>query len=98
MGLKDIFGRPLPIGMRVDITSVIDVKTKMLAAHASQRQWLKKISRIDEYLSSMRDQSHKEGTAIGARYAEGFIQHAGLGHPQDNILTKLLGPLCVKAG
>ena len=32
---------------------------------------------------------------IGVKFAEGFIQHrcAG-GHPRDNILKKILGPLC----
>jgi hypothetical protein len=28
--------------------------------------------------------------------AEGFIQHVGEGHPQDNVLKQLLGEKCIE--
>lgn len=98
IGLTDHFGRRCPVGMRVDISSVIEIKTGMLAAHASQRRWLSHLNKVDEYLDMMRRQSREEGRRIKVAYAEGFTQFRGFGHPQDNILKKLLGPLCKETG
>ncbi|OGV83618.1 MAG: hypothetical protein A3K19_07725 [Lentisphaerae bacterium RIFOXYB12_FULL_65_16] len=96
VGLKDIFGRPLPITMRVDISSVIRTKKKMLACHESQRQWLAHHNQWDEYTETMKRWSRAEGEAVGAEFAEGFIQHLGNGHPQDNILKQILSELCIE--
>lgn len=93
--LTDIFGRPLPLSCSVDISSVMDTKTEMLACHESQREWLAYHNKWDEYIDIMRRQSQTEGRRIGTAYAEGFIQHRSLGHPHDNILKQLLGDLCV---
>lgn len=91
----DILGRPLPVTMRVDISKVIATKTRMLAAHESQRQWLAHHNDLDEYLELMKAMSRAEGQAIGVAHGEGFMQHLGYGHPQDNILAKILGARCV---
>jgi N-acetylglucosamine malate deacetylase 1 len=40
VAMTDIFGRPLPLHFGIDVTSVMDTKHKMLACHASQRDWL----------------------------------------------------------
>jgi LmbE family N-acetylglucosaminyl deacetylase len=93
-GLKDIFGRKLPLSCIINISSTIETKTKMLACHKSQRQWLLYHNKWDEYLETMKNQSKQEGATVGVEYGEGFIQHLGNGHPQDNILKKILGPLC----
>ncbi len=93
-GLKDIFGRKLPLSCIINISSTIETKTKMLACHQSQRQWLLYHNRWDEYLETMKKQSKEEGAIVGVEYGEGFIQHLGNGHPQDNILGKIFGPLC----
>lgn len=95
-GLKDIFGRPLPLTCAVDVSAVMDTKTRMLACHASQREWLHFVMGWDEYLENMKRQSAQEGGRVGFQFAEGFIQHVGAGHPQDNILKRLLGDLCVE--
>lgn len=95
--LKDIFGRPLPVSCRVDISAVIETKAEMLAQHASQRDWLKHHNGYDQYLEFMRTGSREEGSVIGVPYAEGFIQHLSQGHPQDNILKSLLGDRCYPA-
>ncbi len=97
-GLADIFGRALPLSCAVDISSVIERKTELLCYHASQREWLAHLNQMDDYTKNMREQSAREGTCIGVGFAEGFIQHLGSGHPQDNILKQLLGDRCVEYG
>lgn len=91
---KDIFGRPLPLTCAVDVSAVMETKTRMLACHASQREWLRAIMKCDDYLEMMRRTSEVEGRAAGFPFAEGFIQHRGAGYPQDNILKQLLGDAC----
>ena len=94
VGLKDIFGRSLPLTCFVNIAATLGVKEKMLACHASQRQWLRFINGCDEYLQMMHRMAVDEGRRAGCAAAEGFIQHVGNGHPPENVLTKLLGELC----
>ncbi|HOK79893.1 MAG TPA: PIG-L family deacetylase [bacterium] len=93
-GLKDIFGNELPLTCIVDISSTINIKEEMLACHKSQMEWLKYHNKWENYLEIMKRQSRKEGEKIGVEFAEGFIQHKGNGHPQDNILKQILGELC----
>lgn len=90
---KDPFGQPIKPGFCIDISSVIDTKADMLAAHASQRDWLLKHHGMDQYLQAMRDSSQQRGQSCGVAYAEGFRQHLGHSYPQDNILGELLGAL-----
>jgi N-acetylglucosamine malate deacetylase 1 len=87
---KDIFGQPILPAFRVDISSVIETKAKMLEAHESQRAWLRKHHGVDNLVESMRDWSKKQGQAAKVAYAEGFRQHLGHSYPQDNILGTLL--------
>jgi LmbE family N-acetylglucosaminyl deacetylase len=88
---KDPLGRPVASEFAVDISGVIDSKAAMLAAHASQRDWLLKHHGMDQYLQTMRDWSATRGAAYGVAYAEGFRQHLGHGYPQDNLLKELIG-------
>jgi LmbE family N-acetylglucosaminyl deacetylase len=94
-GLKDIFGRPLPLTCAVNIASVMETKVRMLACHASQREWLQYINGWDEYTDMMRRTTEEDGKRAGLQQAEGFIQHLGMGYPADNVLANLLGDLCV---
>jgi len=93
---KNIFGQPLPLSCAVDISSVMETKTKMLACHASQREWLRTIMNCDEYLDLMHKFATNDGQRAGVTFAEGFIQHLGEGHPQDNVLKELLGAKCIE--
>jgi N-acetylglucosamine malate deacetylase 1 len=77
----------------VDISSVIDTKSKMLGCHASQRDWLLKQHGIDEYIHSMLERGQQRARPIGVKYAEGFRQHLGHGYPQNNLLAAELGSL-----
>lgn len=90
---KDLFGREVPAGFAVDISGVIETKVDMLAAHASQRNWLLKQHGMDHYIHAMRDGSARVGNKFGVAYAEGFRQHLGHSYPQDNLLGRVLGEL-----
>lgn len=91
-GGTDILGEPLVPSMRVDISSVIDTKEKMLACHVSQADWLEKHHNI-EYIGAMKASSAQRGAEIGVAFAEGFRQHLGSAFPHDNILKAELGEL-----
>jgi LmbE family N-acetylglucosaminyl deacetylase len=88
---KDPLGRPIEPGFRIDISSVLEAKAAMLAAHVSQREWLLKHHGMDHYVQSMRDWSAERGRQAGVAFAEGFRQHLGHSYPQDNLLGQLLG-------
>jgi len=78
--LSDMMRRPVVPEVYVDITAVMDAKEKMLACHASQKEWLDKTQGLDSYLVSMRELSAKVGTLSG-RYAcaEGWRRHSHIG-------------------
>lgn len=81
----------------IDISSVIQDKADMLACHASQRQWLQKHHRIDEYILAMKHHGEMRGDPYGCAYAETFVQHRGHAFPQDDLLSDLLGTKCQSA-
>jgi len=87
---KDIFGKPVIPSMYVKISSEIEIKEKMLACHASQRNWLMAHHKMDEYILAMKRVAVLRGKEAGTDYAEGFRQHLGHGFPQENILLKIL--------
>jgi N-acetylglucosamine malate deacetylase 1 len=88
---KDLLGRPIPAGFRIDISDVIDEKAELLACHASQRNWLLKHHGMDHYLIAMRDWGAARGREGGVAFAEGFRQHLGHSYPQNNLLAEILG-------
>jgi LmbE family N-acetylglucosaminyl deacetylase len=88
---KDALGCSIPPTFAIDISGVIETKAAMLAAHASQREWLLKHHGIDQYVESMKNWSKERGRAHGVAFAEGFRQHLGHSYPQDNRLGELLG-------
>ncbi|MBP7933085.1 MAG: PIG-L family deacetylase [Phycisphaerae bacterium] len=87
---KDIHGQPFQSTFVVDITAVQPIKEKMLACHASQRDWLRAHHGIDEYLDMMHRADETNGRLINRPAGEAFRMHAGHGYPQDNIITTLL--------
>ena len=88
---KDALGRAVEPHFLVDVSAVIDTKAAMLAAHASQRDWLRKQHGMDHYVESMRHWGAERGKEAGVAYAEGFRQHLGHSYPQDNLLGRVLG-------
>lgn len=93
---KDLYGHPIRPSFWIDVTAQIEEKERMLACHASQRDWLIKHHGMDDYLRAMRDWSVKQGQAAGVKYAEGFRQHLGHSYPQDNVIGKLLGGIAAR--
>ena len=91
----DHFGRRVPAALLVDVTDVFPLREKMLACHASQREWLRTQHGQDEYLDWNRrlaaDRARDAGRAR-VRYAEGFRPHLGSGFPKEDVLTGALGP------
>jgi hypothetical protein len=90
---KDKFGTEVKPSMIVDISTVMDIKERMLCCHESQRDWLLKHHGMDEYVNMMKLFATKRGGRIGRACGEGFRQHLGHAYPQDNILQKELGDL-----
>ena len=88
---KDKFGNRIKPGLFVDISTEIETKEKMLASHASQRDWLMAHHKVDEYLLAMKSVARSRGDESGFKYAEGFLQHLGHVFPQDNVLLEILG-------
>ncbi len=88
---KDNFGRAIEPGFIVDITAAMDMKQRMLCCHESQRNWLLKHHRMDNYVKMMKEFSAIRGGQVGVQYGEGFHQHLGHAYPQDNILKSELG-------
>ena len=95
----DHLGRRVPARYLVDITSAIDLKERMLAAHESQRSWLREQHGEDEYLHWMRRVGAaraKDFRKKSVTYAEGFRPHLGHGFPHEDLLTEALGKPLVK--
>jgi LmbE family N-acetylglucosaminyl deacetylase len=95
----DALGRRVPARLIVDITSVLDLKEKMLAAHDSQRSWLREQHGEDEYLLWMRRNGADRAGDLqdpAVKAAEGFTPHLGHGFPREDWLTKALGPKLVR--
>lgn len=88
---KDAFGQPIRPAFRIDISSVIEAKGKMLECHESQRAWLRKHHLVDNLVESMKDWGATQGRAAGVAFAEGFRQHLGHSYPQNNVIGELLG-------
>lgn len=97
--LTDHTGARVPAQYLVDISQVIERKAAMLAAHASQREWLRAQHGEDEYLHWMRRCGAARAQQFGKRsvtHAEGFVMHRGHGFPKDDLLTAALGKRTVR--
>ena len=90
MGGVDRDNKPAPPAFQVDVSSVADLKRRMLACHASQRDWLLRQHGIDEYLDALTQWDARRGQAIGVLAAEGFRQYLGHPYPHDNLLLTLI--------
>lgn len=86
----DIFGDRIVPHFYVDITEAMEKKRKMLACHASQREWLRLQHKVDHYIMEMETWSAARGQEAGVKYAEAFRQHRGHGYPHDNLLASLV--------
>jgi LmbE family N-acetylglucosaminyl deacetylase len=87
---RDRQGQPVSAEFLVDVSRVFEAKRRMLACHASQRNWLLRQHGIDEYLEMQARWGAQRGAEIGVAQAEGFRQYRGHPYPQDNLLLHLL--------
>ena len=91
IGGVDRDDEPIVAGFHINVTEVFELKSAMLACHASQRDWLFRQHGIDEYLETQREWSSKRGIEIGVAHAEAFRQYLGHAYPRHNLLLELLG-------
>jgi LmbE family N-acetylglucosaminyl deacetylase len=91
VGGVDRFGAILDPDFVVDVKGTLEAKRQMLAAHASQREWLKFQHGIDDYLETMERWTRERGSIVGAEFGEGFRRYAGHPYPQTPLLEELLG-------
>ena len=87
----DCDGRWIVPDFCVDVSSVFEMKRRMLEQHASQRDWLCKQHGIDDYIQQMEDATRAVGQRFGVRYGEGFRRYRGHPYPQSPLLETLLG-------
>ena len=99
--LSDMMRRPIIPEIYVDVTAVIDEKEKLLACHASQKEWLDATQGFDSYLTSMRDITQTVGGMSGGsfRYAEGWRRHSHIGFTRQDCdpLSDILKGKCAPA-
>jgi N-acetylglucosamine malate deacetylase 1 len=88
---RDRAGRRVAPDFAVDVTPFFAAKHEMLAAHASQRNWVLTQHGIDDYAGSMERWTAKRGREFGVAYAEGFRQYTGTPYPRSPLLQDLVG-------
>lgn len=86
---------PIAPKLFVDVSSKMDLKTQMLAAHKSQKLWLDQSQGMDSYLVTMRELMKCVGDLSGGKFAfaEGWRRHLHLGFcaADADPLAKVLG-------
>lgn len=100
-GNCDALTQPVRPGIFVDIGAQLEAKAALLAAHASQKQWLDESQGLDSYIVSMRDLCREVGRMSGRfEYAEGWRRHSHLGFcaADADPLVKALRPERILVG
>jgi LmbE family N-acetylglucosaminyl deacetylase len=91
IGGVDRFGAGIEPDFVTDVKSTFETKRHMLAAHQSQREWLKKQHGIDDPLEVMERWTRGCGALAGIDFGEGFRRYQGHPYPQTPLLEELLG-------
>lgn len=91
VGAVDPYGNSITPTTVIDISATQQLKLKMLACHASQREWLAVHHGMDEYLEATKRHDADRGRLIGTAAAEAFVQHRGHAYPSNDLLKELLG-------
>lgn len=84
-------GRPQTPQFVVEVGSVMETKKRMLASHESQRAWLQRLHRIDDYIEQMAAWNRKRGDLAGVEFGEGFRHYTGHPWPTEPVLEEALG-------
>jgi LmbE family N-acetylglucosaminyl deacetylase len=93
IGLRRRDGSPCPAQFAVDISSVMDLKRRMLEAHESQKAWLLKQHGMSDFTAGMEAQARRRGRDFGVAAAEGFTQYAHTPYPRSPRLQEMLADL-----
>ncbi|HWC89809.1 MAG TPA: PIG-L family deacetylase [Pirellulales bacterium] len=100
-GNRDPLGQIVRPGLFVDIGSVLEQKTAMLACHQSQQAWLDASQGLGSYLETMKALSREVGEMSGRfEYAEGWRKrlHLGFCAADADPLAAALGESCALIG
>ena len=97
IGGVDREGRPLAPDFFVNVAAQMEIKTAMLAEHASQREWLLRHHGIDDYLETMKAWTRENGRRAGVAYAEGFRRYKGHPYPESPLLEEILSSTVIRA-
>jgi len=90
---RDPLGKLIEPDIVVDTTDLIELKKKMLAKHASQKEWLDESQGVNSYLDNMAALDAEVGRMSSIfKYAEGWRRHLHLGFcgPEDDPLRAAL--------
>jgi len=83
-------GKPVQPDFGVNIDGYLDTKRDMLAAHASQRNWLLRQHGMDDYLRTMEDWTRSRGATYNVPLAEGLRQYTYHPYPTTPLLQDLV--------
>ncbi len=93
----DLYGEVFPAHFLITLSDrEMKVKKEALAAHASQREWLKRHYGVDQYIKMMEKWASLWIPHFGLeektqnKYAEALAQNLCFGVPQADILSKIL--------
>jgi LmbE family N-acetylglucosaminyl deacetylase len=90
LGGHDRDNRSVIADFYVDVAATFETKKRMLACHASQRNWLLQHHGMDNYLLEMEGWTRAAGTRGGLELAEGFRHYKGHPYPQSPLLEDLV--------
>lgn len=96
IGGVDRWGQAMEPEFIVDVKTTFKTKQRMLAAHASQRAWLKHQHGIADPLEVMERWTRARGKMAGIEFGEGFRRYAGHPFPDTPLLEEMLGSKAIR--
>jgi len=78
-----IGGNITPPHFYVDVTSVINVKKRMLEYHKSQQELMRHMHKIDDFFGFVLEGNRNYGRDVNVEYAEVYWQHQGGGFQKE---------------
>lgn len=81
----------------VDISSVKEIKKKMLMCHASQIELVRHMFRIDDFFGYVLEGNRFYGKMAGVDYAEAYWQNLGGGFQKDQLIQEELSEFLISS-
>jgi hypothetical protein len=98
IGGLDRFGATIQPDFVVNVKTTFKTKRLMLAAHESQREWLKRQHGIEDPIQVMDRWTRTRGKLAGIDLGEGFRRYGGHPFPDTPLLEELLGSKVIPLG